>query len=49
MFNYFAKEKTDFLKKKDKSKKGSIDKDAVKIVNAFNSKNDYYLMINLTI
>ncbi|MBI2660258.1 hypothetical protein HYX07_03800, partial [Candidatus Woesearchaeota archaeon] len=32
----------DFLRKKDKSKKGFIDKDAVKIVNCINSKSDYY-------
>ena len=42
MFDYFAKEKSDFLKKKDKSKKGSVDKDVLKLVNEINSKNDYY-------
>ena len=42
MFDYFAKEKSDFLKKKDKSKKGSVDKDAAGLVNEINSKNDYY-------
>ncbi|MBI2659990.1 hypothetical protein HYX07_02415, partial [Candidatus Woesearchaeota archaeon] len=42
MFDNFAKEKSDFLRKKDKSKKGFIDKDAVKIVNCINSKSDYY-------
>lgn len=42
MFNHFAKEKSDFLRKKDKSKKGHIDKDAVKIINEINSKKDYY-------
>ena len=42
MSNNFTKEKSDFLKKKDKSKKGCIDKDAVKIVNVINSKKDYY-------
>ena len=31
MFDRFNKEKSDFLKKKDKSKKGSIDKDAIKL------------------
>ncbi len=42
MFDPFNKEKSDFLKKKDKSKKGSIDRDIVKLVNGVNSKNDYY-------
>ena len=42
MFDNFAKEKSDFLKKKDKSRKGYIDKDAVKIVDCINSKSDYY-------
>lgn len=42
MFNYFAKEKSDFLNKKDKSKKCHIDKDIIKIVNEINSKRDYY-------
>ena len=39
MFDYFAKEKSDFLKKKDKIKKGSVDKDVLKLVNEINSKN----------
>ena len=38
----FLKEKSDFLNKKDKSKKGSIDKDIIKLVNEINLKNDYY-------
>ena len=38
----FAKEKKDFLRKKDKSKKGSIDKDINPLVNEINSKDDYY-------
>ena len=42
MFDHFAKEKSDFLKKKDKSKKGSIDKDIIGIVNLINSKKDFY-------
>ena len=42
MFDPFQKEKSDFLSKNDKSKKGSIDEDAVKIVNEINSKDDYY-------
>lgn len=42
MLDHFAKEKSDFLKKKDKSKKGSIDKDVIGIVNSINSKKDYY-------
>jgi len=42
MFDRFQKEKSDFLKKKDKSRKGSIDKDAVKIVESINSKKDHY-------
>jgi len=42
MLDYFVKEKSDFLRKKDKSRKGHIDKDAVKIVNEINSRNDYY-------
>ena len=32
MFDPFQKEKSDFLRKKDKSKKGSIDKDIVDLV-----------------
>ncbi len=42
MFDNFLKEKSDFLSKKDKSKKGCIDKDALKIVNEINSKKGYY-------
>lgn len=42
MFDYFGKEKKDFLDKEDKSKKGCIDKDALEIVNEINSKKDYY-------
>ncbi len=42
MFNRFTKEKNDFLKKEDKSKKGSIDKDAIKVVKLINSKKDFY-------
>lgn len=42
MFDHFAKEKSDFLGKKDKSRKGSIDKGVIKIINALNSKKDYY-------
>ena len=42
MLDNFKKEKADFLKKRDKSKKGSIDKDAVKIVSEINSKDNYY-------
>ena len=42
MFDYFNKEKSDFLKKKDKSNKGHIDKGIVKILNKINSKKDYY-------
>ena len=38
----FTKEKKDFLSKKDKSKKGSIDKDIIPLVDEINSKNDYY-------
>ena len=38
MFDNFAKEKSDFLRKKDKSRKGSIDRDAVKIVSLVNSR-----------
>ena len=32
MLDHFTKQKSDFLKKKDKSKKGEIDKDAIKIL-----------------
>ena len=42
MFDYFAKEKSDFLRKKDKSKKGYVDKDIKEIVDVINSKKDYY-------
>ena len=42
MFDSFQKEKSDFLNKKDKSKKGSIDKGIKELVNLINSKNDYY-------
>jgi len=38
----FRKYKKDFLTKKDKSKKGSVDKNVKKLVNLINSKNDYY-------
>ena len=42
MFDSFTKEKTDFLSKKDKSRKGSIDKDIAKLINEINSKNGFY-------
>ncbi len=42
MPEYFEKEKKDFLNKIDKSKKGSIDKDALKLVSGINSKANYY-------
>lgn len=42
MFNHFTKEKSDFLKKKDKSKKGYVDKDVKEIIDLLNSKKDYY-------
>jgi len=42
MFDRFSKEKSDFLSKKDKSKKGSIDKDILPLVNKINSKKDFY-------
>lgn len=38
----FAKHKRDFLSKKDKSEKKSIDKDIIKLVNLINGKEDYY-------
>lgn len=38
----FQKQKTSFLSKKDKSKKGSVDKNIRKLVNLINSKKDYY-------
>lgn len=42
MFDRFAKEKSDFLKKKDKSKKGYVDKGIKEVVDKINSKKDYY-------
>ena len=42
MLDHFTKEKSDFLNKKDKSKKGSVDKDIVDIVKLINSKDDFY-------
>lgn len=42
MFDNFAKEKSDFLRKKDKSRKGSIDRDIVDLINLINSKKDFY-------
>ena len=42
MFDAFHKEKLDFLDKKDKSKKGSIDKDIFELLNKINSKKDHY-------
>jgi len=42
MFDRFSKEKSDFLKKKDRSKKGHIDNGIKKILNKINSKKDYY-------
>ena len=42
MFDHFEKEKQDFLSKKDKSKKGSIDKDIVKLVGEINNRKDCY-------
>ena len=42
MLDSFAKEKSDFLGKKDKSNKGSIDKEIVKLIKEINSKNEYY-------
>ena len=38
----FQKEKNDFLIKKDKSRKGSIDNKIKKLVNKINSLNDFY-------
>lgn len=38
----FQKHKKDFLTKKDKSKKGDIDKGIKKLVNLINSKKNYY-------
>lgn len=42
MPDHFAKEKADFLKKKDKSRKGSVDDGIKGIIGAINRKNDYY-------
>ena len=42
MFDCFSKEKSDFLKKKDKSKKGCADEGIKEIINIINSKKDYY-------
>ncbi|MEK6827889.1 MAG: tRNA wybutosine-synthesizing 3 family protein [Nanoarchaeota archaeon] len=42
MFDIFEKEKSDFLIKKDKSKKGYVDKGIKEIVDEINSKKDYY-------
>ena len=42
MFDCFSKEKSDFLRKKDKSKKGCVDEDIKEIINIINSKKDYY-------
>jgi len=38
----FAKEKADFLSKKDKSRKGSIDSKIKKLVEKINSSNNYF-------
>ena len=42
MFDHFTKEKSDFLRKKDKSKKGCVDEDIKEIVGLINSKKYYY-------
>ena len=42
MFDHFQKRKSDFLNKKDKSIKGSIDNDISRLVNEINSKKDFY-------
>ena len=42
MFDRFAKEKSDFLGKKDKSKKGCIDEGIKEVIKSINSKNDFY-------
>jgi tRNA wybutosine-synthesizing protein 3 len=42
MQDQFTKEKSDFLSKKDKSKKGSIDKGMIPLVSIINSKSDFY-------
>ena len=39
---YFKQNKHDFLIKKDKSRKGSIDKNIIPLVNLINSIKDYY-------
>ncbi len=41
-FDQFQKEKSDFLGKMDKSKKGSIDKDIAGLIKIINSKSDFY-------
>ena len=38
----FQKEKTEFLKKRDRSKKGSIDEDIVQLIKEINSKKYFY-------
>ncbi|MFH0874306.1 MAG: hypothetical protein V1859_00050, partial [archaeon] len=38
----FQKEKEEFLRKKDKSKKGSVDDKIRKLVDGINSLNDFY-------
>ncbi len=42
MFDNFLKEKSDFLSKTDKSKKGSIDGDIKKLISKINSSKDFY-------
>ena len=42
MFDRFAKEKNDFLSKKDKSRKGSIDKGILKLVDKINASKEFY-------
>jgi len=42
MIDGFSKEKSDFLNKKDKSKKGSMDKGVIPLIKEINSKNNYY-------
>lgn len=42
MFDQFIKEKEEFLRKKDKSKKGYVDKDILQILKLINSNNNYY-------
>lgn len=41
MFDRFTKEKSDFLGKKDKSRKGSVDGDIKSVIKIINSKEDY--------